>query len=152
MTATDLVSIEDIGKWCNGKMLVPGDGTITDLVIDSRKISDPEGALFIALSSNRRDGHSYIQEAYNKGVRHFLVQEELDVHQFEGASFILVKDTLLALQQIAAAYRKQFRIPVIGITGSNGGSVLQPLYLLNLQVCIELLRPGEKLQCVVCAL
>lgn len=125
MTAAELVSIEDISKWCNGKMLLPGEGIITDLVIDSRKISDPEGALFIALSSDRRDGHSYIQEAYNKGVRHFLVQEELDVHPFEGASFILVKDTLLALQKLAAAHRKQFRIPVIGITGSNGKTVVK---------------------------
>ena len=120
-----MVSIEQISSWCNGEVLSGTEGRVDDLVIDSRKISDPERSLFIAISTQRRSGGSFIQEAYNKGVRNFLVQDEIDLEKYPGAGFIRVKDTLQALQQLAAAYRKQFKIPVIGITGSNGKTVVK---------------------------
>lgn len=110
-----------------------GDTTIDDLAIDSRSIELPENALFIALKTNLRDGHSYVQDAWLKGVRNFLVSHAVDVAQLPGSNIIEVKDTLAALQQIAAAYRKQYTIPVIGITGSNGKTIVKEwLYqLLN---------------------
>lgn len=98
---------------------------IRNLVIDSRKIVSPEFSLFIALPAARRDGHSFIADAYEKGIRNFLVQQEVQTGQYPGSNFILVKDTLTALQQVVAAYRKQFNIPVIGITGSNGKTVVK---------------------------
>jgi alanine racemase len=120
-----MVSIEQISSWCHGKLLSSNGGDVDDLVIDSRKISDPERSLFIAISTQRRQGATFIAEAFDKGVRNFLVQEEVVADRFPGSSFILVKDTLQALQQIAAAYRRQFKIPVIGITGSNGKTVVK---------------------------
>lgn len=117
---------EELRKWCNGIMLLQeNDIAIAELVIDTRKVAEPEKALFIALKTNRRDGHSFIQQAYEKGIRNFLVSVDIDTAQYLGANFIQVNDTLIALQQIATGYRKQFDIPVIGITGSNGKTVVK---------------------------
>ncbi|HXS36983.1 MAG TPA: bifunctional UDP-N-acetylmuramoyl-tripeptide:D-alanyl-D-alanine ligase/alanine racemase [Flavipsychrobacter sp.] len=118
------VSTELIKSWCNGEWLAHDKGVIVeDLIIDSRKIDRPENALFIAIKTNLRDGHNFISDAYEKGVRNFLVSQRLDTSQYPATNFLLVKDTLIALQQIAATYRKQFKIPVIGITGSNGKTI-----------------------------
>ncbi|HTM67307.1 MAG TPA: Mur ligase domain-containing protein, partial [Flavipsychrobacter sp.] len=112
-----MVQIAQICNWSNGSWLsFYQDGKIKELVIDTRKVSEPEYALFIALASPRRDGHDFITAAYEKGIRNFLVQQEVNVDRFPSANFILVKDTLQALQQFTSAYRKQFNIPVIGIT------------------------------------
>lgn len=94
---------------------------ITELAIDSRKILEAPACLFIALKGTFRDGHRFIADAFNKGVRAFLVSEMPDhLSGFTGAVFLKVPDTLKAVQQIATAHREQFRLPVIGITGSNG--------------------------------
>lgn len=120
-------NIEQIKKWCGGEWLVSGNNaaTIEELSIDSRSIEKPENALFIALKTNLRDGHLFVSNAWQKGVRNFLVSHEVDTAGLEGSNIILVKDTLTALQKIAAAHRKQFNIPVIGITGSNGKTMVK---------------------------
>lgn len=119
-------TIAQIAKWTNGAWLQQAsDDGIEELVIDTRKIADPQNALFIAISTSRRDGHDFIEEAYEKGVRNFLIQKTLAADAFPNASFILVDNTQQALQQIAIAHRKQFSIPVIGITGSNGKTVVK---------------------------
>src|SRR4051812_32474834 len=101
-----MVQIDQIYNWSHGKwQAYHGNMEISELLIDSRKISQPEQSLFIALSAPRRDGHSFISDAYEKGVRNFLVHQPVPVEKYEGANFILVNDTLLALQQIVAAYR-----------------------------------------------
>jgi Alr-MurF fusion protein len=120
-------TIEQIRKWSNGKWLAKADPDteIRDLDTDSRNIEHPEGSLFVALRTSLRDGHSYIPDAWLKGVRNFLVSNDIDATALHGANIIQVKDTLTALQQIAAAHRKQYNIPVIGITGSNGKTVIK---------------------------
>lgn len=120
-------TIEQIRKWCNGTWLAKAEMEtgIDTLAIDSRNIGHPASSLFIALKTSLRDGHSYIPEAWQKGVRNFLVSNELDTSGINGANIIQVKDTLAALQQIAANHRKQFRIPVVGITGSNGKTMIK---------------------------
>ncbi|MCD6012751.1 MAG: alanine racemase [Flavipsychrobacter sp.] len=120
-------TIEQIRKWCNGTWLAKADNNagIDTLAIDSRNIEHPASSLFIALKTSLRDGHSYIPEAWQKGVRNFLVSNDMDTTGISGANFIQVKDTLTALQQIAANHRKQFKIPVIGITGSNGKTMIK---------------------------
>lgn len=117
---------EQLRKWCNGTLLLQESSVpIEELVIDTRKVAEPEKALFIALKTNRRDGHNFIQQGYEKGIRNFLISEDVDVQQYPASSFIKANDTLHALQQIAAGYRKQFDIPVIGITGSNGKTIVK---------------------------
>jgi Alr-MurF fusion protein len=98
---------------------------IEHLLIDSRRVIHPPAALFFALITSRRDGHDFIKEAYNKGVRNFIVQQKISVEQFPDANVLLVANTLTALQQLAAFHRRQFSIPVIGITGSNGKTIVK---------------------------
>ncbi len=120
-------TIEQIRKWCNGTWLAKAqDNTnIETLAIDSRSIEQPVSTLFIPLKTSVRDGHNFIPDAWVKGVRNFLVSHEIDTSGLSGANIILVKDTLVALQNIATAHRKQFKIPVIGITGSNGKTIVK---------------------------
>ena len=109
------------------------DSTITHLANDSRAISFTDRSLFFALHTSRQDGHKYIAAAYATGVRNFIINKEVNVEEYSGANFILVPDTLQALQKLAAHHRAQFSIPVIGITGSNGKTIVKEwLYqLLN---------------------
>lgn len=121
-----MVSIEQIQSWSNGRFIAQsGNDAIEELVIDTRKIVNAEIALFVALHTERRDGHSFIEDAYEKGIRNFLVHQQIDTKAFPSSNIILVKDTLVALQQIVAVYRKRFNIPVIGITGSNGKTIVK---------------------------
>ncbi len=122
-----MTTVEQLCKWCNGTWLARSDDNmpVGTLSIDTRTIEDPAGALFIALKTSARDGHSYIPDAWQKGVRNFLVSNDMDTAGISGANIIQVKDTLAALQQIAAAHRRQFSIPVIGITGSNGKTMVK---------------------------
>ncbi len=99
---------------------------IKHLLIDSRKLSNAETSLFFAIKGERHDGHAYLIDLYEKGIRHFVVSIlPKNNLQFTNATFYLVNDTLLALQQLCAFHRKQFNIPVIGITGSNGKTIVK---------------------------
>ncbi|MDP4263943.1 MAG: bifunctional UDP-N-acetylmuramoyl-tripeptide:D-alanyl-D-alanine ligase/alanine racemase [Bacteroidota bacterium] len=101
------------------------DAVIEHLVLDSRKIYSPATSLFFALKGPRRDGHQFIAEVYKKGVRNFIISEMPALTAYPEANFILVNDSLVALQQLAAWHRGQFNIPVIGITGSNGKTIVK---------------------------
>lgn len=95
------------------------------LLLDSRKVYSPATSLFFALKGERRNGHRFIAEVYKKGVRSFVISEPVDTALYPDASFLVVNDTLQALQQLAAFHRRQFTIPVIGITGSNGKTIVK---------------------------
>ena len=99
------------------------DNTINTLLTDSRRITNPAGGLFFALSG-RRNGHEFIAEAYASGVRNFVVKQgpELKVPE---ANFLIVEDVLAALQTLAAYHRSRFSLEVIGITGSNGKTIVK---------------------------
>ncbi len=108
-----------------GSSAVVADTPIEYLLLDSRKVYSPATSLFFALKGPRRDGHQFIPELYKKGVRNFVVSENQDKASYADASFILVGDTLTALQQLAIHHRSRFAIPVIGITGSNGKTIIK---------------------------
>jgi len=97
---------------------------IEDLIYDSRKISRPKQALFFALKG-RRDGHQFVREAYIKGVRNFMVHADFDATALVKCNVLFVEDTLTALQRLAAFHRNRFAYPVIGITGSNGKTIVK---------------------------
>ncbi|HZE84298.1 MAG TPA: Mur ligase family protein, partial [Puia sp.] len=105
------------------------DDPVQHLLLDSRRLIFPETSLFFALVSSRRDGHLFIADLYKRGVRNFVVSHDplsgAEAPLFPDANIILVKDTLAALQQLAAWHRRQFAIPVIGITGSNGKTIVK---------------------------
>jgi len=101
------------------------DARIVDLAYDTRKIINAEASLFFALV-NQRDGHQYIEEAFAKGVRSFVVSSEnIDLSRFPNSNFIWVENTLDAMQEIATFHRAHFSYPVIGITGSNGKTIVK---------------------------
>jgi len=114
------------------------DATIQFLVTDSRKIVFPEQSLFFALAGAGRDGHSFIDEVYQRGVTAFVVSKPVATHLYPKAVFLSVTNTLQALQQLAAYHRQQFQYPVIAITGSNGKTIVKEwLY--------QLLQPNERI-------
>ena len=118
-------SLKQVAEIVGGQLVgAPVKQQVCDLLIDSRHLMDPHQALFFALKSTRNDGHKYIGELYEKGVRAFVVSQQPDDTCPE-AAFILVPDTLKALQALASSHRQQFTYPVIGITGSNGKTIVK---------------------------
>jgi len=101
------------------------DDVIEHLLLDSRRLIFPETSLFFALPGPRRDGHLFIEELYERGVRNFIVYKEISIASYKDANIVLVTDTMRALQQLTAYHRLQFSIPVIGITGSNGKTIVK---------------------------
>ena len=143
---------ECIGARCVGKQ----NATIDWLLTDSRSLSFPEATLFFALSTKRNNGARYIPELYDRGVRNFVVSEEdyklVDSgkliadssmqptinSQLSTLNFLIVSNPLKALQKLAEMHREKFHIPVIGITGSNGKTIVKEWLhqLLSLDRCI----------------
>jgi alanine racemase len=128
-------SISEIAKIIGAKRANEGDfdnknafsgADIQILLVDSRSLSDAKVSLFFALATKQNDGHKYIRDLYERGVRNFVIQ-----HAFEGmndmrdANILRVNDTFAALQQLATFHRQRFDIPVIGITGSNGKTIVK---------------------------
>lgn len=120
-------SVSTISSIVNGTFTgLNGDHLIKNLLIDSRKLNDVDTSLFFAIKGERHDGHTYINELYEKGIRSFVVTRLPEQpERFPAANFIIVKNTLTALQQLCAYHRKQFKIPIIGITGSNGKTIVK---------------------------
>ncbi len=103
------------------------DANIEWLLTDSRSLCLSEGTLFFALKSERNDGHKYITDLYRRGVRNFVVMDLPHDREvaFPDANFLKVADTLVALQRLAERHRDAFDIPIVGITGSNGKTVVK---------------------------
>lgn len=121
-----MILIKDIAKLLNSKTkLVQQDATIKNILIDSRKLTNAKETLFFAIDGLRLDGHDYIKDLYSKGLRNFVVENTEFQNNFPEANFITVKNTILALQKLVSFHRKKFAIPVIGITGSNGKTIVK---------------------------
>ncbi len=122
-------SIHDIQTILGARWLRRSDGDpgIDYLLFDSRQVAAPAVSLFFALPGERHDGHRYLSEAYQAGVRHFVVQQpDADISALHDADVLLVPDSLAALQQLAAHHRRRFpNLPVVGITGSNGKTIIK---------------------------
>ena len=135
-------TVSEIASICQGEIHPAGrhEGLVLDLLIDSRSLIHPDHCLFIALVSDRNDGHNYIPELCEKGVGTFLVSKLPDLSPAavkNNPSFILVADTLVALRQLGAWHRRQFSIPVIAVTGSNGKTIVK-------EWLFQLLSPDHK--------
>lgn len=119
-------TIEEINGIIGGRGALPAPGNkITRLLIDSRSLSFPEETLFFAIKTRHGDGHRYIGELYRRGVRDFVVTQADGIKELKDANFIVVKDCIDALQTLAAHHRSQFDIPIIGITGSDGKTIVK---------------------------
>lgn len=109
------------------------------LIVDSRSVMVPENSLFFALSAHR-DGHEFIRDAYHKQVRNFVITEKKYITLYPDCNFIIVEDSLVALQLLALAHRKQFDLKTIGITGSNGKTIVKEWLYQLLAIDFNIIR------------
>ena len=98
---------------------------IESLVFDSRRLQQPAASLFFAIRTDHNDGHHYLHDAFRRGIRNFVISDREAALQLDAANVILVEDSMVALHRLAAYHRSQFSIPVIGITGSNGKTIVK---------------------------
>ncbi len=120
-------TIESIAAIVQGQLQRAGGEPfiVRHLLTDSRKIVQAASSLFFALPGPRRSGQHFIPELYARGVRQFVVAPPFETVSYPGAAFIFVDDIRAALQALTAYHRSQFNIPVIGITGSNGKTIVK---------------------------
>lgn len=123
-------SIADLAKITDCLIENPADLPITKHVVeqiffDTRKIADASRGVFFALDGERRSGTSYIEDAYQRGVRYFVVPQHLDIKPYPEALFLRGDSALEALQKLASYHRSRFDIPVIAITGSVGKTIVK---------------------------
>ncbi|MCA8832216.1 bifunctional UDP-N-acetylmuramoyl-tripeptide:D-alanyl-D-alanine ligase/alanine racemase [Hymenobacter pini] len=133
-----MLAFSDLPPLLSGTLLqLPAaSATVQRLLLDSRRVDTPADSLFIALRGPQHDGHRYLPELYRAGVRQFVVQQPVPLTEYPEAGFVLVPDTLAALQQLAAWHRQRFALPVFGITGSNGKTIVK-------EWLAQLLAPDE---------
>ena len=138
-------SIEKVTTLIGARRIGEADAQIGWLLTDSRSLCFPEETLFFALRSARNDGHRYISDLYRRGVRNFVVEskglQETQPQGLDGmadANFLVVPSPLAALQRLAERHRDEFDVPIVGITGSNGKTMVKEwLY--------QLLLPSQKI-------
>ena len=138
-------SIEKITTLIGARRIGEVDAQIGWLLTDSRSLCFPEETLFFALKSARNDGHKYIEDLYRRGVRNFVVEAKgilefctSGTEHMPDANFLIVPSPLAALQRLAERHRDEFNVPIVGITGSNGKTMVKEwLY--------QLLLPSQKI-------
>lgn len=119
-------TIENIVNLLDVRRIGNRGANIDWLLTDSRSLCFAEETLFFALKSKRNDGHKYIPDLYERGVRNFVVSDlPQNMEAYADANFLQTDNPLKALQKLAEKHRAQFDIPVVGITGSNGKTVVK---------------------------
>ena len=121
---------------CKGSLFqLTDDVSISYLLLDSRKLVVSPGAVFFALPGQQHNGHQYLQDAYQGGIRCFVVEEKAGIAmpdmEMPEANILQVRDTLKALQALTRWHRRQFKLPIVAITGSNGKTIVKE-WLSNL--------------------
>ena len=120
--------ISEIKEIVGAELFLQGeDAFIEHLLTDSRKLLFPASSLFFALPGQSRNGTSFVESLYEKGLRNYVVKntEQIDFRSLPLANVLRVDDVLEALQKLASFHRHRFNIPVIGITGSNGKTIVK---------------------------
>lgn len=120
-------TIEKVTTLIGAHRFGTADANIGFLLTDSRSLCFAEETLFFALKSGRNDGHNYISDLYRRGVRNFVVQNVPARYStaYPDANFLKVADSLVALQRLAERHRDEYDIPIVGITGSNGKTIVK---------------------------
>lgn len=116
----------EVSQWIPCRAIINKNLSFTHLITDSRSVSNPAKALFIAIAGQNHDGHSYIPSLYQQGVRCFMVNEDFAIpNNLPDANYLVVSNTLSAFQSLVAKKRSGYSCPIIGITGSNGKTIVK---------------------------
>ena len=120
------ISIENVTKILNANRVGTYPAEIDWILTDSRSLCFAEDTLFFALKTKRNDGHKYIPDLYERGVRNFVVSDlPQNLDDYVDTNFLQLPNPLKGLQRLAEKYRSQFEVPVVGITGSNGKTIVK---------------------------
>lgn len=133
-------SIQQIIPILSGHLIGSKDHVVEHLLLDSRQITFPNTALFFAIIGQRHDGHDYLNQLYESGVRSFVISRTVPTDKYPNAAFIKVPDTLAALQKLAYFHRHQFALRTIGITGSNGKTIVKEWLFQLLREDFQIVR------------
>ena len=121
--------VSEIADIIHAEVLQKGEDVyIENLLTDSRKLLFPHSSLFFALPGIGRNGDSFISTLFDNGLRNFVVDEtfaEKKIVNYPNSNFLRVKNVLFALQALSMQHRHRFLYPVIGITGSNGKTIVK---------------------------
>ncbi len=120
-------TLADVAKWTGGR-IERGDplADVADVTVDSRALISPN-TLFVALQGPRFDGHHFVDQAFEKGATAALIHRGTGSEYAGEGALVIVDDTLEALQKLAASWRARFSIPFVGITGSNGKTIVKDM-------------------------
>ena len=121
------ITVEKLAQIAQCKVIGKKELIIEKVVYDSRKTFLPERTLFVAIKSGNNDGHRYIKELYDKSIRAFIVEScaHIDYSLYPEAAFIECAHSIECLQLISQQIRQDFKYPVVGITGSNGKTIVK---------------------------
>src|SRR5258708_27726415 len=139
------MNFSDLEKISAGKIIqLVNNLPVTHLMVDSRKALVNEGTLFFAIAGSRNDGHNYIAELYKMGIRQFVVEKNIEIEKLPEANILNAPSAVNSLQAIGEAHRKEFQIPVVGICGSNGKTIMKEwLFQLLAQDYSIVKNPGS---------
>ncbi len=119
-------TIKHIATILDAKIIGAKENEISHLSIDSRAIENSKKTLFFALAGSQKNGHEYISDAHEKGVRSFVISKyDNSFSELKNCTFLIVKNTLESLQNLSKNHRHLFNIKIIGITGSNGKTIVK---------------------------
>ncbi len=116
---------------------------IRNFLFDSRQWQSSDATVFFAIKSEKNNGHDFIGKLYEKGIRFFIVEEEINKNTYPDATFYGVENSVDALQEIARIHRSRFSFPVIGITGSNGKTIVKEWLYQLLQEDYSIVRSPQ---------
>ncbi len=142
-----MFTFDQIAVITGGKILAKNHaGVIEHFLTDSRKLVNPRAAVFLAIEGQRHDGHAFLSHVFDCGIRQFIVEKKIGFPSAitSQSNILLVDSSISALQQIAADHRRSFQYPVIGITGSNGKTIVKEWLAQMLQGHYKIIKsPGS---------
>lgn len=131
----------DLASITGGKLYGLRDLPVYEVITDSRQITYSEGLVFFAIRGKNHDGHQFIINLYEKGIRVFVVERLIpEIKEYADAAFIVTADSISALQKLGTFVRKGFRSPVIAVTGSTGKTIVKEWLADVLGVALPVIR------------
>ena len=119
------LSVALFAEIIGAKLNKPSADVIQTIAFDSRKISTPSNTVFFAFQGAFRNGNEFIKDAYNKGIRNFVVDTTCQTNNYTDATFLVVENPLNSLQKLAIHHRQKFNYPILAITGSVGKTIVK---------------------------